>query len=316
MITGSSIENPGPGVQPVSFTFNNLKFVGGAGNYWMNNNICYFIYVTGDGSIEPYKLKGEFKITNCEFYSAVTCIASFFTNGPYIIGGSEASGNIFSDASWGVGIMDINNSSCSISFNHFTKMYHTAVEFWQGGAVDPTLVSMGKYSVYRNDIEVNSFDPAAPGFTNGVRLVDIGLYLGVGKRLEANVSNNKIYMNNIGFAGILIECCQNANVTNNRIWGSGLAGIVGGIWDEPSEGGFLKGNIVNGVNSQVAPIWLGPLSSEYIVYADKNDVLDEGTDNLLLGEHNKRTGHPGPEIREKMMRPHDITKGHKFHDKE
>jgi hypothetical protein len=117
-------------------------------------------------------------------------------------------------------------------------------------------------------------------------------------------------MNNIGFAGILIECCQNAVVTNNKLWGSGLAGIVGGIWDEPSDGGFLKGNNVHGVTVQVAPIWLGPLSSNYVVYADKSDVLDEGTGNILIGEHNKRPGHPGPDIKERLIRHNDIMKLH------
>jgi hypothetical protein len=304
MITGNSNEDANvPAIQPVSFTFNNLKFVGGAGNFMWNRNLCYFIMVGGDNS---NMLDGMFKVTNCEFRSAVTCFASFFTRGPMIIGGSEASGNIFSDAAYGVGVMDINNSSCNISFNHFAKMYHSAVELQQGGVVDPSLLSMGKYSVYGNDIEVNSFDPAAPDFTNAVRLIDFGLYFGIGKKLEANVSNNKIYMNNIGFAGILIECCQNAVVTNNKIWGSGLAGIVGGIWDEPSSGGILKGNNVHGVNAQVAPIWLGPLSSNYVVYADKNDVLDEGTGNTLIGDHQRRCDHPTMEMRENIMRQHDM----------
>ncbi len=268
----------------------------------------------GDGSIEPYKLKGEFKVTNCEFHSAVTCIASFFTTGPSIIGGSEGSGNIFSDAAYGVGVMDINNSCCNISFNRFSKIYHTAVELWQGGAVDPILVSMGKYSVFNNDIEVNSFDPAAPDFTNAVRIVDIGIYSGAGKKMDANVSNNKIYMNNIGFAGILIECCEKAGIANNKLWGTGLAGIVGGIWDEPSDGGYLKGNNVHGVTAEVAPIWLGPLSSNYIVYADKDDVLDEGTNNMLIGEHTKRTGYPGPDIMQRLMRHHDKMKLHMHPD--
>ena len=314
MITGNSIENAGPEVQPVSFTFRNLKFVGGTGNFLWNRNLCFFIYICGDGSIEPYKLKGEFKVTNCEFHSAVTCIASFFTTGPSIIGGSEGSVNIFSDAAYGVGVMDINNSCCNISFNRFSKIYYTAVELWQGGAVDPILVSMGKYSVFNNDIEVNSFDPAAPDFTNAVRIVDVGIYSGAGKKMDANVSNNKIYMNNIGFAGILIECCENARIANNKIWGSGVAGIVGGIWDEPSDGGYLKGNIVHGVTAEVAPVWLGPLSSNYIVYADKNDVLDEGTNNILIGEHNKRTGHPGPDIMQRLMRHHDKMKLHMHPD--
>jgi hypothetical protein len=47
------------------------------------------------------------------------------------------------------------------------------------------------------------------------------------------------------------------------------------------------------------------------VYSDKKDVLDEGTNNILLGDHDKRSGHHSPlEINEEMMRQHDMMKWH------
>jgi hypothetical protein len=48
------------------------------------------------------------------------------------------------------------------------------------------------------------------------------------------------------------------------------------------------------------------------VYADKNDVLDEGTDNILIGDHQKRCDHLSLEMKDKMMKQHDMKEMHKF----
>jgi hypothetical protein len=135
-------------------------------------------------------------------------------------------------------------------------------------------------------------------------------------------------LNNIGFAGILGECPSNVKVTNNKIWGNAFAGIACGVfdnapigWDE-TIGWFIKGNDVKGLNLllsppwwtpqfTVAPIWLGQGTSNFVVYADKKDVLDEGTNNILIGDHDKRNGHSSHlEINEEMMRQHGMMKWH------
>lgn len=305
-ITGNSSENPGGTDQAASATFNNVKFVGGVGSF-NNYNVGYFLLISWDGWYTPYPLNGAFKITNCEFKSAHTCIWTDFTNGPCIIGGAESSGNKFEDINDAVGTHDINNSYSNISYNHFTKIYENPIWCWQ--QMYSSNLSMSKFLVHDNDMEIVSRNNELP-YEVGIELGDFGILTGATTetKMDINLSNNKIYLNNISFVGISGVCCSNVVVTNNKIWGNALAGITFGISEQPASGWFLKGNNVKGVNAQVAPIWLGPVSSNCLVYADKNDVLDEGTNNIVIGDHKKRSGHPGPEIRDKMMRQHDMIK--------
>jgi hypothetical protein len=332
-ITGNSIENPGTKDQPSRATFNNVKFVGGVGNL-AGYNVAYFIMIGWEGwPPDPYaySLNGGIKITNCEFQTAYYCIWSDFTKGPLTIGGSESSGNKFENTELGIEADDVDNSCSNISFNHFKKIYWTGINLWQGSII--TTVSLSKYLVYSNDIEVISRIPESD-FTNAIWLVDAGIFNGVYKdtRMDINVSNNKLYLHNIGFAGILGECPGNVVVTNNKIWGSAFAGIACGIFDnapigwETTSGWFLKGNNVQELNVhispswwtppfQAAPIWLGQGTNNFIVYADKKDILDEGTNNIVIGDHNKRNGHSSPlQIKEEMIRHHDRMKWHHHPD--
>ena len=94
-----------------------------------------------------------------------------------------------------------------------------------------------------------------------------------------------------------------------------MAGIYCGIWGDPSTDWLVKGNDVEGVNAQVAPIWLGSATSNFVVYSDKKDVLDEGTNNIVIGDHDKRSGHHYPlENNKEMMRQHDMMKWHHHTD--
>lgn len=301
--------------QTVNSTFDNVKFVGGTGNYIGDGtgyfNVFAFIYIWSEGW-PPSSLNGGYKVTNCEFQTAFCCILSEFTNRPCIIGGDESSGNKFENTYYACDMQDLNNSQGNISYNHFANIYWTGVIIYQGIYVDPATLSLSNFLVYGNDIEVRSHDLANPaGFINGIILVDQGICNGIGKKIDANVSNNKIYMNNILYGGILCNYTKDVRLTNNKIWGNGMAGIYCGIWDDPTTDCLIKGNDVEHVNAKVAPIWLGSATSNCVVYADKKDVLDEGTNNILLGDHDKRSGHHSPlEINEEMMRQHDMMKWH------
>jgi hypothetical protein len=323
-ITGNSSVDPILADQAVSSVFDNVKFVGGAGNIGIYN-VFEFINVSSD--VWPlYSLNGGLKITNCEFKTGYYCIFNEFNNGPCIIGGAEFSGNKFEDSELAVGIQDLDNSYCNISYNHITKIYWTAIYLWQGAEISS--LSLSKYLVYRNDIEVNSLNQG--DWTTAIWLVDDGIFKGdyTVTKMDMTVSNNNLFLNNIGAAGILGECPSNVVVTNNKIWGSAFAGIACGIFDnapigwEATSGWLIKGNNVKGLNLllsppwwtpqfTVAPIWLGQGTSNFVVYADKNDVLDEGTNNIVIGDHNKRNGHSSHlEINEEMMRRHAMVKWH------
>jgi hypothetical protein len=320
-ITGNSCSDPGESYQAVSATFNNVKFVGGAGDYqpYPNGgrfNVGKFVWRSWDAwdwnSI--YTLHGDYKFTNCDFQTAYTCIASDVSNGPCIIGGAESSGNKFEDTYYATLIVDMSNSYANVSYNHYSKIYYSGVQFWQGANVDVSTISLSKYLVYGNDIEVRPFDPENPYeyFTNGIALWDLGFSQGVGKKIDANISNNKIFLNNCN-GGIFGYGPKDIIASNNKIWGNGWAGIYCGIWEDPSTKWVIKGNNVQGVNAEVAPIWLGSATSNCLVYADKEDVLDEGTNNILIGAHNKRSDHPSSDIKKNMMRHQETMNSFRSH---
>jgi hypothetical protein len=137
----------------------------------------------------------------------------------------------------------------------------------------------------------------------------MGPWAEVGKKLDANISNNKIYVNE-NFGGIWGCSVQDAVITNNKIWGNGVAGILCGGWGDPCTDWVIKGNNVQGVNAQVAPIWLCPSTSNFLVVggSNKTNVLNEGTENILTGVNNMHGNPPGPEIRDAMMRKLEMMK--------
>ena len=95
-ITGNSSGDPGESYQAISSTFNNVKFVGGVGDYQGSFNVGYFVWRTWDAwdwASPIYTLHGDFKFTNCEFKTAFMCICSDLSDGPCIVGGAESFGN-------------------------------------------------------------------------------------------------------------------------------------------------------------------------------------------------------------------------------
>jgi hypothetical protein len=60
----------------------------------------------------------------------------------------------------------------------------------------------------------------------------------------------------------------------------------------------------------VAPIWLCPSTSNFLVVggSNKTNVLNEGTENILTGVNNMHGNPPGPEIRDAMMRKLEMMK--------
>ena len=314
MITGNDI-NPGSEGQTAKFIFNNLKFVGGDGNTWgLNYNIGIFILATWEsdnGAVYP--LNGGYKITSCDFKQAYYSIMTQYTGGPCIIGGDATSGNKFEETEVGASTQDVNSSYCNTSYNFFDKIHWIGVQHFQGVNVDPNILPLTNFIANDNDIKLNSYSPGEFAFTIGIQPVDFGIFAGTSTehKMNALISNNKIQIDDIGFAGINGQCCSNTIITNNKIWGNGAAGIVTGIWGDPVNSGWLiKGNNVQGVNAQVAPIWLGPGTSNFLVVggSNKTNVLDEGTGNILTGVSLVKGSPLGPQIQEAMMRKHEMLK--------
>lgn len=141
--------------------------------------------------------------------------------------------------------------------------------------------------------------------------------------MDVNISDNKIYLSKSEYGdiggwtgGINGKRAKDVLVTNNTIWGNTLfGGIYAGTGDYESSGWLIKGNNVQGVNAQVAPIWLGPKTSNFTVIGSSlnTTVLDEGTNNNLINVSKKHWDHAPKEIHDKMMRSHEMMKPFRGH---
>ena len=67
---------------------------------------------------------------------------------------------------------------------------------------------------------------------------------------------------------------------------------------------------MQGVNAQVAPIWLGPSTRNFLVVggSNKTNVLDEGVGNILTGVSLVKGNPLGPQIQDAMIRKHEMMK--------
>ena len=323
--TGSSVKD-GVLTNPVaSATLNNVKFIG-----WRNDvfdesgeayNVTYCVGIGTDG-YDPVNwrcIKGNLKITNCEFRTINWCIVATI-DGNCIIGGENNSGNKFEDVMRGVVCDDCSNSICDISNNYFTKNYLSPIHLHEG-AYGNSVSKISKFLIRRNYIEASYGDAIL--LYDDAYLYDDANGLGEDKKLDVNISDNRIYLNNSDYGdiggwtgGIAGYEAKDVLVTNNIIWGNTLfGGIYAGTGDYESSGWLIKGNNVQGVNAQVAPIWLGPKTSYFTVIGSSlnTTVLDEGTNNILINVNKKHLDHPHPEINENMMRHHEMMKSFKGH---
>jgi hypothetical protein len=305
--TGNSVKARPTTDQAVSLTVNNVNYIGlhyldAAGTDIYNVN--YPLYISWDGYVadDYYRLKGNVKITNCVFKGSFNGIFISSDATCKIGSNDNYSGNEFDDLTYGVMIYDCSNASFDVSSNCFTKMIWGAVQLVQGWFITPSIIS--KFSIRNNHMEIEMNGDA-------IWLVDSGNGNGEGKKMNVNVSDNKIYLNNILYGGIWGCYAQDVLVTNNKIWGNcGIAGIYSSTLEHSGDdmsGWVIKDNNVQGLEAQVAPIWLNSSSHDNIVIGSSlnTTVFDEGTNNILINVNRKHWDHFPQEIHDKMMKHHE-----------
>jgi len=128
--------------------------------------------------------------------------------------------------------------------------------------------------------------------------------------IHASITANTIRQIDIGYgknavAGILHLTGKDTLILNNRISGDFLlGGIVTGFaspW-EFGENLSIVGNNLLGTTAGVAPVWLGPFTSNSLVVGGPNtsNVFDEGIGNIVTGVNNMNGNPPGPELQESI----------------
>lgn len=259
-----------------SSVFNNIDFIGGAGNVF-DYNVGEFLWIGSWG--DQYLTGGNQKITGCLFQGAVNSLSNLFdNNSTWLIGGNGASGNVFKDGHWPLTIGEFSNSTVEISYNTFENIDWGPIYITQGIFSDPADKSLSTYLIEHNIVEASECD--------GISIIDEPNYEGYGKTIDAIVKNNQVEMNSEGFwGGIFGFAADDIIVKSNTVCGKGIAGIYSGINGDATAKWFMQGNNVQNVTALAAPIWLGEGTSNYTVIggSNKTNVWDEGTNNILTG---------------------------------
>nr|BBD50161.1 hypothetical protein [Haliea sp. ETY-M] len=158
----------------------------------------------------------------------------------------------------------------------------------------------------------NEFDlfPAPINPSYGITLVDIPSAFFGTPVISATIENNTFRQTDIGFGegslfGVDNFVASDTVIRNNRFSGHyAVSAIAAGYFDGPPPGIadnlLLKGNNLTGASAGVAPVWLGPYSTNSVVVGGPNSrhVFDQGYGNIATGVNNARGNPPGPRLQD------------------
>ena len=222
------------------------------------------------------------------------------------VGGSAARRNVFDESFAAFYGVDNSDSDIQISYNRMKSYAGVNIFLWQAGGIFPGTdvapLPAPRYAILDNTMlcsKVTADDGSVIAGAGGVFLEDDSWLYGEPNRLDAVIADNTIFLDNDGWdAGIDGFYSQGVQVLRNRISGTGLAAIdVGTAFIPyfpypvgPASGWKIIGNDVGGVKAVTthggpgARIWLGEGASHCLVVGGhpRTDVLDQGTDNVLI----------------------------------
>ena len=285
-----------------SASFNHVSFAAGAGND-SGYNTDEGIVISGLGPYDPVTDAGTAVWVTSGTDSVRDCSFTGPPDGIQVMGLTAGSatveGNVFDDSAFCCLVNDSSASQVTIAHNQMTSAWWDDIVLWQGfqaslgaGAALPSLPAP--------HIVVTDNHMSGTDYAGGVEVEDDSPLYNAPYRLDAIISGNVISLDNGGWdGGIDGLYARRVQVTDNRISGTGLAGIdvgaVASIWglhSAPDSGWQVIGNDVSGVTStgvqyggvQTAQIWLGPYADHCLVVggAAPTQVLDQGTDDTLI----------------------------------
>jgi hypothetical protein len=247
--------------------------------------------------VQTHMLAGDFVVTASSFERAnIAIVANQIANSRVRIGGSPYLKNTTSDVHQPVLIMDFDNSLVDISHNDLEGNW-AVIQGYEGNAVTPTAPS--SFIVSQNKIR-------ADVYADGMYLAD-WTSPDVGKMLWATVFDNDFLMN--------ADCCGAINgwwntkdvlVFDNRFTGNSNYGIALGFIRWGTDTGWkLFLNDFKDLEVGWVPVYLGKYSSKCLVVEGRNkfDVLDEGTDNVIIGGNSPNDAAYGSNISGATPRP-------------
>jgi len=226
---------------------------------------------------QTHKLAGTFVVAGCTFERLEYALGGAqLADSMFRVGGSPALRNTASDTRQTVYFADFDNSLVEISHNDLEGNW-AVIQGYEGNSVTPTAPS--SFLVSHNTIR-------ADGGADGMYLAD-WTSPDVGKMLWATIFDNDFLMN--------VDCCGAINgwwntkdvlVVNNRFTGHSAYGVALGFVSRGTDTGWkLLFDDFNNLEVGWVPVYLGEYSSGCLIVEgrDKFDVLDEGTDNRIIG---------------------------------
>jgi hypothetical protein len=196
------------------------------------------------------------------------------------VGGSPRASNRFRNVGFSFVAMTNDGAMLDFSYNDsdtqcLNSIYDVqSIPYNQGPPLAPSTLH-----VHHNKLRVG-------GTAEAVTLMDFAPLAGAPATLRATIAHNTLTLADTTAAGIGSYGAQKVKIYGNTITGNGLAGIYAGIFGDPSDGWWIVGNDVSGVNMPpaTAPIWLGATTKSFLVVGDGHPtaVLDQGTHNVLI----------------------------------
>jgi len=305
------------------------NFIGGTNTdtskdvYWKTDHNTYIAIWVGMEYYWPkenldYPLtKGDYMFKDCYFEHFLDGVEGFSLGE---LATMEVSKCKLNNCMWPLFFLANYNSNIYITENIFTNSqeYDIAIDDWDAGFLPNTIINPIRRCSYV--ITGNQFNKST---VSSIYLCDwgIGQEPVQGLPMMITVKGNQFNLSGSGIA-VTAYNSQDAVIRNNTFSGTCDKGIlIDGASQElygapiPLEvyanNVLVLGNNFNGLKATTASIVLGEKSSNCNVVGNgKDSVIDNGTDNKIVGMKPKTGGyHAGPTIRDNLrnfhgMRPH------------
>ncbi|MCB0665061.1 MAG: right-handed parallel beta-helix repeat-containing protein [Saprospiraceae bacterium] len=257
----------------ISSFIDHVKFQGDAGNFPApgGKNVINGCYI--EASINhPNGASGKHKIQSCVFdniYSGAVVGPAGFMD--YTLGGAPQHGNLFTNVYLGIELTDVPGSRLEITHNTIIEPVLDAIN-WQHGIFGPPQAP-SQLLFSENNIEIAG-SPTAGFFRDLVKL------RGGTATMKLNYYSNHIKMTNTDVTGVAVLGLDHTNVVQNSFSGTGYTGI----YLNAASFCRISNNRMRQLTPSFASIWLRPATSKNYITAGETDiVVDEGTDNTIIG---------------------------------
>lgn len=230
-----------------------------------------------------WPVTGDFSVQGSHFEGLGFAVdATAVVDGTIVVGGQPGNGNTFDDVAVGVSGFGLSGSRMVVSNNDIRSAQEWGVVLVQGEAA----LAFGYPVEELSELDVRNNFIHGVGSAHGIGIIDLATFIAGDKSVDAQIVANHIDLADVEYGGVFGLAALDVIVKNNLFTGAGAtAAVYHGVDGDPSGNWQIVGNDVGDFEGGVAKIWLGSGTfDDYVKTMNPgDDVLDEGTDNTVLG---------------------------------